>query len=102
MVKGEGEMKNDHSAPNIWKGALAGLIAGLVASWTMDRFQAAWLALSSADDPQNVENISGRDQDKSSLKRAQLNNQTPSINKETEDVGFRWAITASIRVQLWR
>jgi putative membrane protein len=25
-----------------WKGALAGLIGGLVGAWTMDRFQAAW------------------------------------------------------------
>jgi putative membrane protein len=27
---------------NIWKGLVAGLAAGLVASWTMNQFQAAW------------------------------------------------------------
>jgi hypothetical protein len=27
---------------NVWKGAAAGLVGGLVASWTMNQFQAAW------------------------------------------------------------
>lgn len=27
---------------NVWKGLVAGLAAGFVASWTMNRFQAAW------------------------------------------------------------
>ena len=27
---------------DVWKGAAAGLVAGLVASWTMNQFQAAW------------------------------------------------------------
>lgn len=27
---------------NVWKGIVAGLAAGLVASWTMNQFQAAW------------------------------------------------------------
>lgn len=27
---------------NVWKGLLAGLAGGLVASWTMNQFQAAW------------------------------------------------------------
>jgi putative membrane protein len=30
----------------VWKGLVAGLIGGLVASWTMNRFQDAWLKLS--------------------------------------------------------
>ena len=30
-----------------WKGLLAGVIAGVVASWTMDRFQYWWLSLES-------------------------------------------------------
>jgi hypothetical protein len=28
--------------PSIWKGMVAGLAGGLVASWTMNQFQAAW------------------------------------------------------------
>jgi len=31
----------EHDA-NIWKGLVAGLAGGLVASWTMNQFQAAW------------------------------------------------------------
>src|SRR5262249_44151930 len=27
---------------NVWKGMVAGLAGGLVASWTMNQFQAAW------------------------------------------------------------
>jgi putative membrane protein len=27
---------------NVWKGTAAGLVGGLVASWTMNQFQAAW------------------------------------------------------------
>lgn len=30
---------------NIWKGIVAGLAGGLVASWTMNQFQAAWMRL---------------------------------------------------------
>ena len=32
--------KNDNG--NVWKGLVAGLAGGLVASWTMNQFQAAW------------------------------------------------------------
>ena len=30
---------------NVWKGVVAGLAGGLVASWTMNQFQAAWTKL---------------------------------------------------------
>ena len=33
-------MHHDHG--NVWKGLVAGLAGGLVASWTMNQFQAAW------------------------------------------------------------
>ena len=33
-------MRNDDA--NVWKGMLAGLAGGLIASWTMNQFQAAW------------------------------------------------------------
>src|SRR4030095_14752949 len=33
-------MREDNG--NIWKGIAAGLVGGLVASWTMNQFQAAW------------------------------------------------------------
>ena len=31
-----------HDNGNVWKGLVAGLAGGLVASWTMNQFQAAW------------------------------------------------------------
>ena len=34
----------EHDA-NVWKGLVAGLAGGLVASWTMNQFQAAWTRL---------------------------------------------------------
>ena len=34
---------------NLGKGILAGVVAGLAASWTMDRFQDVWLALAPPD-----------------------------------------------------
>ena len=43
-------MSSNHKQPNIWKGMLVGLIAGLAAAWTMDRFQDVWLAVSPPDD----------------------------------------------------
>jgi putative membrane protein len=41
---------NSHSERSLWKGAVAGLIGGLVASWTMNRFQDVWLKLSEHQD----------------------------------------------------
>jgi hypothetical protein len=38
-------MKNAHSGRSPWKGAVAGLIAGVVASWMMDQFQYLWLSM---------------------------------------------------------
>jgi hypothetical protein len=35
-------MQHVNGEANVWKGLVAGLAAGLVASWTMNQFQAAW------------------------------------------------------------
>lgn len=35
---------------NIWKGLVAGLAGGLVASWTMNQFQAAWSSIASGSE----------------------------------------------------
>jgi uncharacterized protein DUF1440 len=34
--------KANHGLGDVWKGLAAGLVGGLVASWTMNQFQAAW------------------------------------------------------------
>jgi putative membrane protein len=35
----------------VWKGLVAGLVGGLVASWTMNRFQDVWMKFSANGDP---------------------------------------------------
>lgn len=35
---------------DVWKGLVAGFVGGLVASWTMNRFQDVWMKLSANDD----------------------------------------------------
>lgn len=35
-------MRQGNRKPDLWKGLAAGLAGGLVASWTMNQFQAAW------------------------------------------------------------
>ena len=39
----------DHE-PSIWKGMVAGLAGGLVASWTMNQFQAAWTRIAEGNE----------------------------------------------------
>jgi putative membrane protein len=56
-------MPDNQKNPNVWKGMLVGLIAGLAASWTMNRFQDVWIALSPPSNSTKEENSSedGRD-----------------------------------------
>ena len=35
----------DDDDGNVWKGLVAGLAGGLIASWTMNQFQAAWMRM---------------------------------------------------------
>jgi uncharacterized membrane protein YagU involved in acid resistance len=46
--------QNDRK-PNLWKGMMVGLIAGVVGSWTMNRFQDVWVAASSSDNSKKRE-----------------------------------------------
>jgi putative membrane protein len=41
---------NNRGEGEVWKGLVAGLIGGLVASWTMNRFQDVWFKLSENGD----------------------------------------------------
>lgn len=51
----------DHE-PNIWKGMVAGLAGGLVASWTMNQFQAAWTRIAEgADKPHGAQSMKPSD-----------------------------------------
>jgi putative membrane protein len=44
---------NNDGERSLWKGAVAGLIGGLVASWTMNRFQDVWVKLAEHHDGSN-------------------------------------------------
>ena len=49
-------MREDNGS--IWKGVVAGLAAGLVASWTMNQFQAAWTKLTeNAEKPHGAQSL---------------------------------------------
>jgi hypothetical protein len=51
-------MRNNNGSPNIAKGVLAGLAAGLVASWTMNQFQAAWTRIAQgAEKPHGAQSM---------------------------------------------
>jgi len=41
---------NKQSNRNAWKGLVAGVVGGVVASWTMDRFQYWWLSFDGGDE----------------------------------------------------
>lgn len=69
-------MPKNHSKPNVWKGALAGVVAGLVASWAMNRFQDVWVSFSAGSD--------SRKDDKSS-DRESSNLETNQSEEETQD-----------------
>ncbi len=55
-------MRKNYRKPNFWQGMMTGLIAGLAASWTMDRFQDFWLTISSGDDLTNTDEANARDE----------------------------------------
>lgn len=66
---------NNRSEGDVWKGVVAGLVGGLVASWTMDRFQDVWLKLSTKDQPTGVQ---------SSEQNSDLKEKQPSTGNDGE------------------
>jgi len=69
-------MREDNGS--IWKGVVAGLAGGLVASWTMNQFQAAWMHLArnsekphGAQSMQPSEGSKGDEQENATVKAAE-------------------------------
>ena len=81
-------MAKNHSEPNVWKGALAGLVAGLVASWAMNRFQDVWVSLSPKDSTSD-DKSSDRDRELANLRTNQ------SAEETQDDATVRAASTLS-------
>ena len=79
------DVAKNHWEPNVWKGALAGLVAGLLASWVMDRFQDVWLGLSSNDGSTKKETSSEHALQPSNLKALQSLDQTGHVDTGSED-----------------
>src|ERR1051325_11847211 len=53
-------MREDNGS--IWKGMVAGLAGGLVASWTMNQFQPAWMRLAAnSDKPHGAQSMKPSD-----------------------------------------
>jgi len=71
-------LPKNHSEPNVLKGALAGLVAGLVASWAMNRFQDVWVSFSSGSYSRKDDKSSDRDRESS-------NSKTNQSEEETQD-----------------
>src|SRR5262245_3889701 len=46
----ENDMYHDKQNGDVLKGIIVGLAGGLVASWTMNQFQAAWMKLAGGDE----------------------------------------------------
>jgi putative membrane protein len=64
---GEGEL---------WKGLVAGLVGGLVASWTMNRFQDVWLKLSENGDRSANERSPQQDEEEQRMNASNENQDT--------------------------
>ena len=80
---------NGRDRSNLWKGLAAGLVGGLVASWTMNRFQEAWSKLAKGIEGwphcefQNVWGEFGEGRKKSSDTQASQPNPTPEVHDDT-------------------
>jgi len=60
MCRLNNQMREKQSKPNIWRGIVFGLVAGLTASWTMNRFQDIWIAVTPSNDPGEDVKLSAR------------------------------------------
>jgi uncharacterized membrane protein YagU involved in acid resistance len=80
-----------YEEPRVWKGAVAGALAGLAASWVMTRFQVALSGrgLSGSENPQSNKPVEGRDDAamKASNEAAKATLDRPLTREEKTEVG---------------
>lgn len=65
---------NGHADNNVWKGLAAGLIGGLVASWTMNRFQDVW---------SHFQNIAGEGREEAPGVQDPVSGSKPEVQDDT-------------------
>lgn len=71
-------MNNERHRGEAWKGLIAGLAGGLVASWTMNQFQAAWTGLAEGfEKPHGTQSMQPSD--------GETTAQEPTQNKAEQD-----------------
>ena len=71
---------------NVWKGLAAGLIGGLVASWTMNRFQDVWFRVAKGNEtgPANqLQNIPGEEGEETSCVQDSVVGSQPEVQDDT-------------------
>ena len=73
---------------DVWKGLVAGLVGGLVASWTMNRFQDVWMKLSANDNSASKQSL---EQDKN----LELDQLDAGDNDEQDDATVKAASAIS-------
>jgi uncharacterized membrane protein YagU involved in acid resistance len=88
---------NGRDQGEVWKGVVAGLIGGLVASWTMNRFQDVWIKLAESDgrssgarfegqaEQQRSKNDDAEEQDDTTVKAASAISEGIFDHKLTKD-----------------
>ncbi|HKR11302.1 MAG TPA: DUF1440 domain-containing protein [Pyrinomonadaceae bacterium] len=81
---------------NVWKGLVAGLAAGLVASWTMNQFQAAWSRVAAGFEKphgaQSMQPSEGPNPDElSESNQALAQNQSPEEKENQDDATVKTA-----------
>ena len=96
MQQGNRMQQFDEREGNLWKGLVAGLAAGLVASWTMNQFQAAWTRVAAGfekphgaqsmqpSEGPNPDELSGSDQ-------ALAQSQSPAEKEDQDDATVKTA-----------
>lgn len=99
-------MSKNNRKPSIAKGLLVGLVAGLVASWAMNRFQDVWLAASPSDAAnkgtnREDRNAASEDQDDATVKAASavteglFNHQLTPAEKKIAGPAVHYAVGAA-------
>ena len=81
---------NAHRESDVWKGLAAGFIGGLVASWTMNRFQDVWSNLAESD-----EQPLGAEGSQQSLQQQDERHEQQARGEEQDDTTVRAASAIS-------
>ena len=77
---------NRHHNNNVWKGFAAGLMGGLIASWTMNRFQDVWFRVAKGNEtgPANqLQNIPGEGGEETSCVQDSVVASQPEVQDDT-------------------